>query len=106
MSVQSVSGATLAKSQLSNPKAAESVKGDSSKSNLSSENNLAGGKFGDSVTLSQAEKGGESLKTLDKSGVDEMLPQAVDAILNNSKTALAAQANTKPEAAIQYLSGE
>ncbi len=106
MSVHSVSGAALAKSQLSNQKAAtEPVKNEKLESNLSSESSLSGGKFEDSVTLSQAEKSGDAAKVLDKSGVDEMLPEAMKAILNNSKAALSAQANIKPEAAIEHLSG-
>lgn len=104
MTLSSLSGSPLTQSQLSNQKnIAEPNKNDASRSNSASENNYSGNKIDDNVTLSKSEKSSESSKALGTSAAEELLPQAIKAILADSGQALSAQANIKPEAAIELL---
>lgn len=105
MTLSSVSNASLAKSHLSNQKTeTETSQNDKGRSNLSSENGAAGKKIDDNVTLSQSEKTNKVSEVIDKKGAEELLPKTMKTILTNSNTALSAQANIKPEAAIEFLS--
>ncbi|BHH84561.1 hypothetical protein [Desulforhopalus sp. 52FAK] len=105
MTLSSVSNVSLAKSHLSNQKTeTETSQSKKGRSNISSENGAAGKNIGDNVMLSQSEKMSEVSEVIDLKAAEELLPKTMKAILTNSNTALSAQANIKPEAAIEFLS--
>lgn len=104
MALSNISGALLNKGQLSSQENISQKEGNNlGKSAL--EDKAAGNSYNDSVTLSKSEKGGESTKVLDAKAAEQLLPDIMKAILADSVKALSVQANTRPEAAIDYLSG-
>lgn len=106
MALSSISGAALAKGQVANQKnVAEQGSSDAGRSNLASGDSKAGNSYSDSVTLSKAEKSSEAGRVVDLNAAEELLPKTMDAIRMDSTKALSAQANTRPEAAIDYLAG-
>ena len=104
MTLSSISNAGLAKSHISHQKTETDTKiTGKSKSSPTSENNLSGNKFDDNVTLGQSEKTSASSKVIDQKAADTILSQTMKSILNQSKTAISAQANTTPQAAQEIL---
>lgn len=104
MTISSVSNSALAQKYASQQKiepGAEQV--EKNRSDASSENNLSEKKFDDNVTLSQSERTNDSSKVIDKQAAEKILPRAMKSILTNSKMAISAQANTKPQAAQEFL---
>ena len=61
------------------------------------------GNVGDTVTLSQSEKISAAVANIDESQVGEVLPRTKSAILQNSKAALASQANVNAFTAKEIL---
>ena len=104
MTISSVSNTALAQKYASQQKTepgGEQV--EKNKSDASSENNLSEKKFDDNVTLSQSERTTDSSRVMDKQAADKILPETMKSILTNSKMAVSAQANTKPQAAQEFL---
>lgn len=105
MTLSAVSNSIIAKNQASLHKAGtttEQAGGD--KSNLSAGGDLSGNKHDDTVSLRQVEKNSGSAVFVSEKEVDQMLPRTKAAILQDSKIAVAVQANINSQAAQEYLS--
>lgn len=104
MTLSAVSNATLAKNTVTQQApAAAAEQAESRKARLSADNSGSEQKFGDNVTLSQSEKAAAPGKIIDAAAVEKILPRTMKAILADSRTAIAAQANTSPEKAQEFL---
>ena len=104
MTLSAVSNTTLAKNTATQQaQAAAGEQAESRKARLSSENSGSEQKFDDNVTLSQSEKATAPGKIIDAAAVENILPRTMKAILADSRTAIAAQANTSPQKAQGFL---
>lgn len=104
MTLSAASNTVFAKSHISPQKTeTDTRQTEKGRPNLSSENNSSGNKFDDNVTLSQSEKANATSKVIDEKAVEKLLPQTMKSILDHSKTAVSAQANTIPEIAQEFL---
>lgn len=104
MTLSAVSNTVLAKSHVSHQKVGtDSKQAENGRSNSSSENDLAGSKFDDNVTLGQSQKMTASSEVIDAKAAETLLPRTMQSILDHSKTAMSAQANTIPQAAQEIL---
>lgn len=104
MTLSSVSNTAVARNQVTQQKAGTATEqSEGKRSNLSSEGNLSGKKFDDTVTLRQTEKVAGPSKSLDAKAVAEVLPRTKTAILLDSKGAIASQANINSQAAQEFL---
>jgi len=105
MTLSAVSNTIIARNQVSQQKAGTATEqSEKNKNNLSSEGSLAGKKNDDTVSLSQTEKVAGSSVTLDMKNVDQVLPRTKTSILQDSRTAIAAQANINSKVAQEFLS--
>lgn len=73
------------------------------KSALSSDGGFSGNSLNDKVTLSQTGDNGAAAVELDAQAVDKILPKTKEAILQEPKTALAMQANSSSQTALEFL---
>jgi hypothetical protein len=107
MTLSAVSNATLAKNtSTQQAPGAGAEQAESRKDRLSSGHSGSEQKFDDNVTLSQSEKAAAPGKVIDADGVEKILPRTMKAILADSRTALAAQANTSPQKAQELLAAK
>jgi hypothetical protein len=105
MTLSSVSNATTTKGHISHQNTGTDIKQtETSRPNPSLDKGLSGNNFDDNVTLSKSESNNDSLVVIDKKAAERLLPQTVKSILEHSKTAISAQANTSPQAAQKFLS--
>lgn len=90
--------------QAGQQKIAENIPGKESKAQIAGENRPAA-KVGDTVTLSQPEKASAPAAALGEKQAEDVLPRAKAAILQNSKAAVASQANVSANRAKEVLTG-
>lgn len=83
-------------------KAAEAVQSKEKLTQPAEAKNSAG-KIGDTVTLSQSEKAAAPVESLAENQVGDVLPRAKEAIMQNSKAAVASQANVDAALAQEML---
>ena len=99
-SVANSSAGTL--TQAGQQKNAEAVQAKEKRSQPAEASRLPG-KAGDTVTLSQAEKISVPAASPGENQVDDVLPRAKAAILQNSKAAVSSQANVNAQTAREIL---
>lgn len=104
MTLSAVSNTILAKNHASQQKSGTATEQSGSRtSNSSADSSNVSKKIDDSVTLSQPEKTTALSRVLDAEAAEKLLPRTMNAILEDSKTAISAQANMSHQAAQEFL---
>ncbi len=110
MALSSISNTTLPANQANYQKSETATEqSEKRRAGLSSDNDTAGNKFNDKVTLSQSvgilnlEKTAGPDNALDTTSAGNLLKQITKAIMTDSKAAVSAQANLNPQAAQTLL---
>lgn len=106
MTLSAVSNATLAKNTITQQAPGTATEqAENRKSGISPDAGGSASRFDDNVTLSQSEKIAAPAEVIDAQAAEKILPRTMQAILDDSRTALAAQANTSPQRAQEFLAG-
>ncbi len=103
MTLSAISNPTLAKNQVAQQKTGAAPEQLESKNASASNGSAAKDTVGDNVSLSQSEKTSFSGKVITEETAKTLLPQTLKAIIGDSKTALATQANTTSQVAQEIL---
>ncbi len=97
MTLSAVSNTTLTQSQISQQKS------DSDKSDFSAAANNSEKQFDDNVTLTKSERSTSPSRVVDENEAEQILPRILKSIIDDSKIAVASQANTSPQIAQGFL---
>jgi hypothetical protein len=106
MSLPAISNTAPGINQASSPKPGNATEQPSKReASLSSGDSFAGKSFDDTVTLGQTDKSSTVTVELDAQAVEKMFPKTKEAILQEPKKAIAMQANSSSQAALEFLMG-